>query len=58
MKKGYNIWKAINRGDVWIVDGERGRVSYPGSLTLAAVMEYYAQGIDWGTEEFERRQGK
>ena len=47
MKKGYNIYKTVNWGNVWMIDGERGRATYPGDLPLSAVREYYEAGIDW-----------
>lgn len=53
MKKGYNVYNAINRGTVWVVDGERGRASYPGSLPLSAVLEYYSKGIDWEAKKHD-----
>ena len=47
----YNVWDChLNRntynwgGAEWVVDGERGRNTYPGDWTMAEAKEAYARG--------------
>ena len=54
MKSLHNIWRIhLNTqtqnwdGTEWIVDGDVGRMNYPGSLTVEAVCDYYRNGIAW-----------
>ena len=51
MKQKYNVWNLYMNthtlnwdGKEWVVDGENGRWTYPGSLDVAAVVEYYGKG--------------
>lgn len=57
MRKDYNIWNAyLNRntknwdGKEWVIDGEIGRMTYPGDLPLATVCEYYKNGKSFEVE--------